>query len=94
VLGASQGLLRIGIGSELIHQSIAVFLVLLMMAGVGYLAGSFATLVLPRYAPLVSQVVQPVQFMELPIILWLSIWGAKTSPPDVSTASKVQVPGS
>ena len=32
-----------------------VFGVLLMIAGVGYLASSFATLVLPRYAPLVRE---------------------------------------
>jgi hypothetical protein len=52
--------------------------VLLMIAGVAYLASSFATLVLPRYAPLVSKVALPLEVAELPIIFWLLIWGAKT----------------
>ena len=55
-----------------------VFGYLLMIAGVGYLVSSFTTLVLPMYAPTVSQFVAPLQFGELPIILWLVIWGAKT----------------
>ena len=55
-----------------------VFGVLLMIAGVAYLASSFATLVLPRYAPLVSQVALPLEVAELPIVFWLLIWGAKT----------------
>lgn len=54
--------------------------VLLIIAGVAYLASSFATLVLPRYAPMVSQVASPLMFGELPIIFWLLIWGAKTRP--------------
>jgi len=57
-----------------------VFGVLLMIAGVAYLASSFATLVLPRYAPLVEKVAMPLYFGELPIIFWLLIWGAKTRP--------------
>lgn len=55
-----------------------VFGILLMIAGVGYLASSFTTLVLPRYAELVEKVVMPLYFAELPIIFWLLIWGAKT----------------
>ena len=57
-----------------------VFGVLLLIAGVAYLASSFATLVVPRYAPLVSQVALPFEVAELPIIFWLLIWGAKTRP--------------
>lgn len=59
-----------------------VFGVLLMIAGVAYLASSFATLVVPRYAPLVSQVTSPLTVAELPIVFWLLIWGAKTRPTD------------
>jgi hypothetical protein len=58
--------------------------VLLMIAGAAYLASSFATLILPRYAPLVSQVALPLEIAELPIIFWLVIWGAKTRPADAS----------
>src|SRR5438034_4726262 len=54
--------------------------VLLMMAGVAYLASAFATLGLPQYAPLVSQVALLPEAAELPIIFWLVIWGAKTRP--------------
>ena len=63
-----------------------VFGVLLMIAGVAYLASSFATLVLPRYAPLVEKVAMPLYFGELPIIFWLLIWGAKTRPTDAPAA--------
>lgn len=59
--------------------------VLLMIAGVAYLASSFATLVLPQYAPLVSQVALPLEVAELPIVFWLVIWGAKTRPADAAT---------
>ena len=57
-----------------------VFGFLLIIAGIGYLASSFATLVLPRYAELVSHIAFPLQVAEVPIIFWLLIWGAKTRP--------------
>jgi hypothetical protein len=60
--------------------------VLLMIAGVAYLVSSFATLILPRYAPLVSQAALPLEVAELPIIFWLLIWGAKTLPVDAPAA--------
>jgi hypothetical protein len=64
-----------------------VFGVLLMIAGVGYLASSFATLVLPRYAKLVSQIAFPLEVAEVPIIFWLLIWGAKTLPTDAPASA-------
>ena len=42
--------------------------VLLMIAGVAYLANAFATFILPRYAPLVSRVALPLEGAELPIV--------------------------
>jgi len=57
-----------------------VFGVLLMIAGVGYLGSSFATLVLPKYAELAAQIALPLQFAEVPIIFWLLIRGARTRP--------------
>ena len=60
-----------------------VFGYLLMIAGVAYLASSFATLTLPRYAPLVSKVALPLAFAELPIVVWLVIWGARRRRTDV-----------
>ena len=59
---------------------------LLMIAGVGYLASAFATLVLPRYAPLVNKLALALELGELPIIVWLVIWGARPRPPEVAVA--------
>jgi len=54
--------------------------VLLMIAGTGYVASSFAELVLPQYAPAVSRITMILNFGELPIVLWLLIWGARAQP--------------
>lgn len=58
--------------------------VLLMVAGVAYLASAFATLIVPRYAPLVGQVALPLEVAEVPIIFWLVIWGARTPPAEAA----------
>jgi hypothetical protein len=50
---------------------------LLFLAGVGYLASSLTFLLLPSYGPVVDTVASKLTFFELPIILWLLIWGAK-----------------
>ncbi|MBI3490499.1 MAG: DUF4386 domain-containing protein [Acidobacteria bacterium] len=55
---------------------------LLMIAGSAYLASSFTSLLLPRYAHLVGQVAMVLEVGELPIIFWLLIWGAKAQPFD------------
>jgi hypothetical protein len=57
-----------------------VFGVLLLVAGAGYLASSFASLIVPTFEPLVSRVALPLEMGELPIVLWLVIWGARTRP--------------
>lgn len=54
--------------------------VLLVLAGSGYLAGSFTILVLPQYAGPVGQVAAFLKFGELPFILWLLIWGTRLRP--------------
>ena len=54
--------------------------VLLMIAGAGYLASSFASLLLPQYARPVSLFATVLELGELPIVLWLLIWGAKAQP--------------
>lgn len=59
---------------------------LLMIAGVGYLASAFTTLVLPHFAPLVNKVALLLELGELPIIVWLAIWGARPRPPEVAVA--------
>ena len=50
---------------------------LLMIAGCGYVANSFAALVLPRYLPAVDQITTITNLAEVPIIFWLLIWGAR-----------------
>ena len=51
--------------------------VLLFIAGFGYLASSFTSLLLPSYRHLVDQFTMVLTAGELPIIFWLLIWGAK-----------------
>jgi hypothetical protein len=51
--------------------------VLLMIAGLGYVLDSFTSLILPHYASTVGDVAGILELGELPIILWLLIWGAK-----------------
>jgi hypothetical protein len=58
--------------------------ILLMLAGVAYLASSFAALIVPQWEPMVSRVTLPMKLGELPITLWLLIRGAR--PATVSTA--------
>ena len=53
---------------------------LLFIAGSGYLASSFTSLLLPSYRHLVDQFAMVLEAGELPIIFWLLIWGAKDQP--------------
>jgi hypothetical protein len=55
---------------------------LLFIAGAGYLASSFTSLLLPSYRHLVDQFASILEAGELPIIFWLLIWGAKVPPLD------------
>ena len=55
---------------------------LLFIAGVGYMANSFAALLLPTYRLVVARFADILQMAELPIIFWLLIWGAKDHPVD------------
>ena len=59
---------------------------LLMIAGIGYLASSFTTLLLPQYGELVGQITMALYFGELPIIFWLLIWGTRLKPSPSPTA--------
>ena len=51
--------------------------ILLMLAGIGHTASAVGDLVFPQYAPAIGQVTGILTLGELPIILWLLIWGAK-----------------
>jgi hypothetical protein len=58
---------------------------LLFVAGFAYLASAFATLVVPELLPVVSRFALPLEAAEVPIILWLLIFGAKTQRPTNGT---------
>lgn len=49
---------------------------LLMIAGVAYLTTSVTSIVLPEYRSVVSRLMMPLYFGEVPIIFWLLIKGA------------------
>jgi hypothetical protein len=55
--------------------------ILLMVAGAAYLATSVTSIVLPAYRHLVSQVMMPLYFGEVPIIFWLLIAGVRAPQP-------------
>jgi hypothetical protein len=54
---------------------------LLLVAGFAYVTSSVTTIVLPAYRHVVSQVMTPLYFGELPIVFWLLIKGAKVPEP-------------
>jgi hypothetical protein len=51
--------------------------VLLMVAGFAYLTFSVTSITLPAHTHVVSQIMMPLYFGEVPIIFWLLIKGAK-----------------
>jgi hypothetical protein len=58
-----------------------------MVAGTGYVVSSFVTLVLPQFLKPVTTVTSLMIFGELPIMLWLLIWGAITRPGEATVTS-------
>jgi hypothetical protein len=60
---------------------------LLFLAALGYLASSLTFLLLPSYGDFVDKFATNLQFCELPIILWLLIWGAKVQPTSEDSVS-------
>jgi hypothetical protein len=60
--------------------------VLLMVAGFAYLTVSFTSIVLPAYIHVVSQVMMPLYFGEVPMIIWLLVKGAKVQEPEARPA--------
>ena len=56
--------------------------ILLMVAGFAYLMSSITSIVLPEYRSVVSQIMMPLYFGEVPIIFWLLIKGAKVQSLD------------
>jgi hypothetical protein len=48
-----------------------------MVAGCGYVADSFAELAAPQFVAATTRITAITNFCEVPIILWLLIWGAR-----------------
>ena len=62
---------------------------LLFLAPFGYLPSSLAFLLLPSYGPVIETFTSMLPVFEVPIILWLLIWGAKDrhgQPADTAAA--------
>jgi hypothetical protein len=59
---------------------------LLFIAAFGYLASSVAFLLLPAHGAIVDRFATKLTLCELPIILWLLIWGANVKSPTVVAA--------
>jgi len=59
----------------------------LILAGIGNLAGSFTSILLPAYRHWVDPLAMVLGLGELPIVFWLLIWGAKTQSPDALVSS-------
>lgn len=57
----------------------------LMLAGTGYVVSAFTTIALPQLSPMVDPIAMVLYFGELPIILWLLIWGARERRPALGT---------
>ncbi len=60
---------------------------LLFIAGFSYLVDSSTYLLVPSFGPLVSKFTGILGIAELPIILWLLIWGAREQPLDGQPAN-------
>lgn len=56
--------------------------ILLMAAGFAFLISSFTSIVLPAYTHVVSQIMMPLYFGEVPMVIWLLVKGAKVPLPE------------
>lgn len=61
--------------------------ILLLIAGFAYLMTSVTSIVLPAYKQVVSQIMMPLYFGEVPIIFWLLIKGAKVPEPQARSSN-------
>lgn len=60
--------------------------ILLLVAGCAYVVDSATTLTLPQYAKTVGDVAGVLEIGEVPVILWLAIWGANARSPGEAAA--------
>jgi hypothetical protein len=83
------GLWLVPFGSLVIRSGFIprVFGFLLFAAAGAYLASSFATLVVPQFEAAVDPIATLLEMGELPIVIWLLVWGARTPPSRTSPRS-------
>jgi hypothetical protein len=55
---------------------------LLILAGIGNLAGSCTSILIPAYRHLIDPLVMILQCGELPVLVWLLVWGGRAKPPN------------
>jgi len=60
--------------------------ILLVVAGFAYLISSMTSIVLPEYRGVVSRIMMPLYFGEVPIIFWLLIKGAEVPRPQARSS--------
>ena len=60
--------------------------ILLLVAGFAYVTSSVTSILLPEYRRVVSRVMMPLYFGEVPVIFWLLIKGAKVPNPSPTSA--------
>jgi hypothetical protein len=60
--------------------------ILLLVAGFAYLTSSVTSIVLPDYRHVVSRVMMPLYFGEVPIIFWLLLKGARAPQPQAQSS--------
>ncbi len=60
--------------------------ILLIVAGFAYLTNGVTSIVLPEYARMVSRVMMPLCFGEVPIVFWLLIKGARAQQPQARSS--------
>jgi hypothetical protein len=60
--------------------------ILLLVASCAYVIDSATTLTLPPHAKVVGNVAGVLEIGEVPVILWLAIWGAKARSPGQAAA--------
>jgi Domain of unknown function (DUF4386) len=53
----------------------------LILAGIGNLAGSCASILYPAYRHLIDPLVMIFQLGELPVLVWLLVWGGRAKSP-------------
>jgi hypothetical protein len=64
--------------------------ILLLVAGFAYVVGSATSIVMPAHRQVVSRVLMPLYFGEVPIIFWLFLEGAKVPQANGTETTRIE----